>query len=772
MRLRTILHLLTGTMLLVILFISLSAIYSAKRSVDDLRTVVDQHVPAMKILSQSRDILSKINIAYEDFANLSIISAEEITVYMDRMKSLTHRIAGADSKKGINTDEAMLQLGRIEKWLLETNTMAMEYNGKTFAKSRKERLKKSQTAFMKLRKILKAYSIDLPHTSGGKTVSIIRDLSNLMNASEEAIGHYYTQKRLPISSLLELVREEIDKLSELIELFNHFSSPVNNKDKTDLKQLIASLLRYRSSVVLFNDEKELGVAGANLDEILSHVKNARDDATFRFYKLNGSILKTIAETQGQIIDANLLLQKLLFIALVSGVILVISILILFNRILSNRIGLLIRGTENFSQGNLAYRLNTKPDGDDLSRLAVAFNEMAEKLQHREAEKKAYISQLNRAQKMEAIGMMAGGVAHDLNNILSGIVSYPDLLLLQLPEDSDLRQPIKIMQKSGIRAARVVDDLLTVARGIASTKETTSLHLLIQEHLDSPEHKKLLAQFSNVNFSVQLDNNSKNIACSKVHVIKCIMNLLHNAFEAVQDKGSCVLATKLISLDKDTEKTLNLEPGAYIRVVVQDSGPGISDQDIDHIFEPFYTKKKMGRSGTGLGLTIVWNTMLDHKGAVTVKSSGSGTVFTLYFPVDDKKVIKDDDRMNIKSITGNGERILIVDDQSQLREIAKSILLTLNYQPSTVRSGEEAVAYLTKSKVDLVLLDMSMEPGMNGYQTYKEIIKLHPGQKAIIASGYSESKELKAAFKLGVGEFVKKPYSMEQLGLAIKKELHK
>lgn len=772
MRLRTILHLAMGVTLLILIFVTLSAVYSTKRSVDDLHTVIEQHMPAIKTLSQSLDLLGKINIAYENFAKTSIISAEETAVYVNRTKSSVCRFAQAVPASRINTDEAMVQLDHIVKWLLETDAMAMENSGKTFCETNKKQMIKSQHALVNLRVILKKCSHDLPPAFEEKNVHLLRDLSNLVNAAEEAISHYYNQEKRALSPLLGLVQEEINKLHELDIYFSYRLSQFHNEDRADLEQLIASLRRYRSAIVLFSDEKELGVAGANLDEIIMHVKQARDDAGFRFQKLNASILNTMEKAQSHIIDSNLLLQKLLVISLISGAFLVFLVLIVFKRVLSNRIGRLIRGAETFSKGDFGYRLDTKPDGDDLSRLAVAFNEMAETLQKRETEKKAYLDQLNKAQKMEAIGLMAGGVAHDLNNILSGIVSYPDLILLQLPDNSDLRHPIETMQKSGVRAAKVVDDLLTIARGVASVKETTSLHMIIQEHLGSPEHKKLLGQFPKVNFSVKLDNKSKNITCSKVHVKKCLMNILHNAFEAIPQEGSCSLTTKFIKLEKEAGQTSHLEPGDYISVMIQDSGPGISDQDIDHIFEPFYTKKKMGKSGTGLGLAIVWNTMLDHKGTATVNSTSEGTVFTLYFPVDGGKVRTNDDPADRKSITGNGERILIVDDQTQLREIAISILQTLNYQPSAVSSGEKAVDYLKENKVDLVLLDMSMEPGMNGCQTYMEIIKLHPGQKAVIASGYSENEEMKTVFKLGVGGFVKKPYSMEQLGLAVKKELHR
>jgi PAS domain S-box-containing protein len=379
--------------------------------------------------------------------------------------------------------------------------------------------------------------------------------------------------------------------------------------------------------------------------------------------------------------------------------------------------------------------------------------------------------LARAEKMQAIGLMAGGVAHDLNNILSGIVSYPELLLRQLPQDSKLRKPLMAIHESGNRAATVVADLLTVARGAAAAREVHDLSRMVREFIDSPECLNLKALYPEISCQENLDAAKPYISCSPVHIKKCLMNLVTNAAEAVGARGIIKVATRNQYLVPDKDSELVLPEGDYIVLSVEDNGAGISDTDLEHIFEPFYTRKMMGRSGTGIGLTVVWNTVRDHGGKVEVESNAGGTVFRLYFPVvaeEDRKAADDDNEA--VNLNGNQEHILVVDDEPQLRDIAAQILKRLNYRVTLVESGERAVELLKKLSPDLVLIDMLMEPGMNGRQTFEEIVKRHPDQKVIIVSGFSESHDVKVALRLGAKGFLKKPYSIEQLGMAVKASL--
>ena len=390
----------------------------------------------------------------------------------------------------------------------------------------------------------------------------------------------------------------------------------------------------------------------------------------------------------------------------------------------------------------------------------------------EQEKKILQEQLFRASKMEAIGLMAGGVAHDLNNILTGITGYPELLLLQLPEESDLRNPIEEIKKSGERAAAVVADLLTVARGVASIKKVSSLNTLITEYLDSPEHRHLCSLRPQVQCHHTLAEDLPDISCSPVHIKKCIMNLVINAAEAIGKSGKISLTTSTVVPDLQWAKENELGRNEYVVLTVTDTGPGIPKDRIEHIFEPFYTKKVMGRSGTGLGLAVVWNTMKDHDGKIFVDSSENGTRFLLYFPVTgEKEVAQEGECADSVELIGGGEHILVVDDEGQLRDIAVQMLRSLGYLADSVESGESAVEFVKERAVDLLVIDMLMDPGMSGRQTYEEILELYPEQKAIIASGFSESDDVQWTLRNGAGGFIKKPYSMAQLGQAVKNALH-
>ena len=182
---------------------------------------------------------------------------------------------------------------------------------------------------------------------------------------------------------------------------------------------------------------------------------------------------------------------------------------------------------------------------------------------------------------------------------------------------------------------------------------------------------------------------------------------------------------------------------------------------------------MGRSGTGLGMAVVWGTVKDHKGYIDIESTeGEGTTFTIYFPVTREEPVKDESLLSIDDYMGRGESVLVVDDVAEQREIASKMLIKLGYSVTSVPSGEEAVEYVRNNSIDLLVLDMIMAPGIDGLDTYKRILQLHPGQKAIMASGFSETDRVKEAQKLGAGAYIRKPYTMGKIGLAIKKELEK
>jgi PAS domain S-box-containing protein len=391
------------------------------------------------------------------------------------------------------------------------------------------------------------------------------------------------------------------------------------------------------------------------------------------------------------------------------------------------------------------------------------------------ERKRLGTKLQHAQRMEAVGTLAGGVAYDLNNILSGLVSYPELLLMDLPQDSPLKKPIQTIQKSGEKAAAIVQDLLTLARRGVSIKEAVSLNHIISEYLKSPEYEKLISYHPQVSVDVHLEEALLYITGSPVHLAKTLMNLVSNAAEAMPEGGTVNISTKNLYIDNPLEDyaDLNLRVGEYVVLEVSDMGMGISSEDMERIFDPFYTKKVMGRTGTGLGMAVVWGAVKDHQGHIDLESEiGKGTTFTIYFPATREEPKKVEPLLSLEKYASKGESILVVDDVEEQRFIASSMLTKLGYTVVSVHSGEEAVAYLEKHSVDLLLLDMIMDPGIDGLETYRLILKNHPRQKAIIASGFSETIRVKEARKLGAGAYIKKPYLLEKIGLAVRTELDK
>jgi PAS domain S-box-containing protein len=390
------------------------------------------------------------------------------------------------------------------------------------------------------------------------------------------------------------------------------------------------------------------------------------------------------------------------------------------------------------------------------------------------EKKQLEDRLQRARKMEAIGALAGGVAHDLNNVLSGIVGYPDLLLMQLPPDSPLTEPLLTIRESGKKAASIVQDLLTLARRGVAVSEAASLNTIVRQYLDSPEFMKLQSFHPGVALQTTLAADLQNVLGSPVHIAKTIMNLVSNAAESMSAGGTIFISTANQYIDTPLKGYDHVEEGDYAVLTISDTGTGMPPEDMEHIFEPFYSKKKMGRSGTGLGMAVVWGTVKDHNGYIDFESTpGKGTTFKIYFPVTRQEVAaREQGRLALEKYQGCGESILVVDDMKEQREITSMILSRLGYSVSVAASGEEAIAALQDTAVDLLVLDMIMDTGIDGLETYRLILERHPGQKAVIASGFSETDRVKEALRLGAGQYVRKPYTIEKIGRAIKETLEK
>jgi PAS domain S-box-containing protein len=391
----------------------------------------------------------------------------------------------------------------------------------------------------------------------------------------------------------------------------------------------------------------------------------------------------------------------------------------------------------------------------------------------EDERKILQERLQRAEKMETLGTLAGGVAHDLNNVLGVIIGYSELLLNDMDESSSTRPRLMKIMKGGERAAAIVQDLLTMTRRGVSGRDVLNLNKIVADCHKSPEFEKLSSYHSTVRIKTNLEPDLLNISGSPIHLGKTLFNLVSNASEAMPKGGILTIKTANQYLDKPIQGYDEVLAGDYVVLSVSDTGEGISAADLKRIFEPFYTKKTMGRSGTGLGLTVVWGTVKDHDGYIDVRSEdGKGSTFTIYFPATREELAVEQQKISSEQYMGRGESILVIDDVKEQREVATSMLTRLGYRVHSVSSGEEAVEYLKTNKVNLLVLDMIMDPGIDGLDTYRQILEISPKQKAVIVSGFSETARVKKAQELGAGNYVKKPYILEKIGIAVRKELLK
>lgn len=380
--------------------------------------------------------------------------------------------------------------------------------------------------------------------------------------------------------------------------------------------------------------------------------------------------------------------------------------------------------------------------------------------------------LIKAEKLEAIGLLAGGVAHDLNNILSGITTLPDLMLMNLEKDHEYYDSLMMMKSSGNKAATIVQDLLTLSRQGVNIKKNLHMNSLIQSYFQSPEYERLRQFHPEVVVELDLRDNVPIFKGSDVHLTNVVMNLISNAAEAMPQGGIIKVSVKPDRVEKGFHGYEYIPEGDYIRLSVSDDGSGIDMQDLDRIFEPFFTKKKMGRSGTGLGMAVVQSTVKDHKGFIDIETSkGVGTRFRLYFPVTSDQPSIEDQPISLEQMMGDGQTILLVDDVADQRIVGEQTLDHLGYHPVSVSSGEAAIDYCRSTRPDLLILDMIMDPGINGYETLTSIRKIYPGIPCVIITGYANIKEVNDSVSLGKVKVVKKPFSVQDLASAVHTSLN-
>ena len=656
-------------------------------------------------------------------------------------------------------------------------------------------------------------------------------LKNLLHRGHSTqdydVGPDFKRSAVRSAPELEIIRMAVAIQNELLDLFNLFNNLRSGGNPSAAKEAFHEHMRhFYDAVNTFEDYSLDAQDGLLVEELLLTGRQFETDFNYlstaeaKLLTLSGRLEKNADYHLSEFKKARLTIaaelerrNTYLRLALYSGVIgffALVIVLLYLGRRLNRAFRRTVDETRHI-QADIDYRIPIEKDqyaefrviyqamnamaetirkqvndleaaGSELSRQVksrTAGLQQANKLLKREIQERETAevqrieleAQLNRAKKMEAIGTLAGGVAHDLNNILSGLVSYPDLLLRTMGPEHAMHAALTTIKSSGEKAAAIVQDLLTLARRGVNVQEAVDLKQVVGSYMASPEFQRLQATFPHVRITTYFTPDTTTINGSRVHLGKTIMNLVTNAMEAINGQGSVGLSIDNVYVDTALKGYDTVNEGEYVLLTIKDTGSGIADADLERIFEPFFTKKEMGRSGTGLGMAVVWGTVKDHNGYINVSSEpGLGTTFELYFPLSRDAEAAPQAKVELISLQGEGQTILVVDDIAEQRFIAVEILNKLGYRAEAVDGGDAAVRYVKTHAVDLLVLDMIMPPGPDGLDTFRQISAIRPGTKAIIASGFSETERVRKAQELGAGAYIRKPYTIEKIAAAVREAL--
>lgn len=374
------------------------------------------------------------------------------------------------------------------------------------------------------------------------------------------------------------------------------------------------------------------------------------------------------------------------------------------------------------------------------------------------------AQLVHAQKMESVGTLAGGIAHEFNNMLAGILGYASLLA-QKVLDPAVGRAVRIIQESASRGARLTQQLLTFAR----KQEVTRVGLDVNQCVESS--MSFLSQIigKSVDVRLDLDPALRAIHGDPAQMEQVLVNLALNARDSMVAGGSIRIETRNVRLPADGGPAA-LPPGAYVRLAVEDTGAGMPPDVLARVFEPFFTTKQTG-AGTGLGLAVVYGIVQEHGGSILVRSMpGEGTTFEVYLPAADG-VVAGPQRLAVADLPGGSAAILVVDDEPTVREMAAEMLRALGYETTTAPDGPTAVATVQAQgeAIDLVLLDLIM-PGMDGLETFRAIRDVRPDARVVLSTGLNRDHLAQEVLAEGGAGFVAKPYDLRQLAVAVHEAL--
>nr|NJM01828.1 response regulator [Desulfobacula sp.] len=418
-------------------------------------------------------------------------------------------------------------------------------------------------------------------------------------------------------------------------------------------------------------------------------------------------------------------------------------------------------------------ISIKPIRNSSGEVAFIMTESRDITEYKLAahERRNLAVQMEKSQKMEAIGTLAGGIAHDFNNILSGILGYAQLAELNLASPSKARGHLTQIIKGAHRAAELTQQILTFSRRTEFEKQPLRLYLIIKEAL------KLLRSSipSTIDITEAIDSKSKVLA-DPTQMHQVIMNLCTNAYHAMGERGGTLtvrLTEKWISGGKDVFDQ-DIKQGVYLELEVTDTGHGMDDEILKKAFDPYFTTKDIGK-GTGFGLALVHAIVEEHGGHIKVKSRvGQGSGFFIHLPViADQDETQPQDKKDEKSYKGGSERIMVVDDEEDIREILQEFLTSAGYKVRVFENGAQALEAFQEDpdQFDLIITDMTM-PRMTGGELAKKVICIRADMPVILCTGYSESISEALALNIGIRRYLQKPLSNKELAASIREILDK
>ena len=378
------------------------------------------------------------------------------------------------------------------------------------------------------------------------------------------------------------------------------------------------------------------------------------------------------------------------------------------------------------------------------------------LKHAEVARKSMEAQLQYAQRMELIGTLAGGIAHNFNNLLMGIMGYTALMLLEIDADHSNYMSLKNIEELVENGSKLTSQLLGYAREGRYEVKETNLNRLVRETSATIGMTK-----REITIHQELSETLHNIRADKEQIEQVLMNLYLNAVDAMPGGGDLFLETTNVTDRKITDKRYKVAPGNYVLLTVRDTGAGMDKQTMEHVFEPFFTTKGLAR-GTGLGLASAYGIVKGHGGYIDfISEKGHGTTFSIYLPATEKEI--SDKRESSDQLIQEKGTVLLVDDEKMVLNAGEQMLRNLGYEVLLADDGQKAIELYKKNqdKIDIVLLDMVM-PSMGGGETFDRIKEINDKAKVLLLSGYSIEGEATKILERGCDAFIQKPFNLDQL----------